>query len=129
MPTYKNTSLSDSFFVDNINGDKVKVFPGAIIETYKLNLPSFMSKISDEPYLPLTRINQNVTSPGNITGLLSSKIIRLMTSDAGITVGANSSSNISVMTLPVDTPIDIENDGEIESLFFLGSGTVAVIGI
>lgn len=129
MPTFKNISTSESATVENIYGKTVVVFPGATVETYKLSLPSFLEKISDTPYLPLVKINQTVTVPGNITNLLTSKIIRLISSSSGTTVGANSSSNTNVMTLPVNTPLDIENNGEIESLHFTGTGTVVVTGM
>ena len=129
MPTFKNNSTSESVKITNINGIDIVVNPGEYIQTYKLNLPSFMTKISDLPYLPLTKINQTITTPGSISGLLASKVIRIVSTSAGISVGANSSENTSVMTLPANTPLDIENNWEIESLYFTGTGTVVVTGM
>ena len=39
MPTYKNTSTTESLKIENTLGVRVIVNPGASVETYKLSLP------------------------------------------------------------------------------------------
>ena len=126
MPTYRNDG-DMTIKVEDANGLSVSVNPGKSVETYKI-LSSPFAKTSDSPYFPLVKIYEAAfTSPGTKTGLLSCKVIRL-TAEGEITVKANHASNPSVLSLIDGTPMDIENNGEIESLVFVGSGTVKIEG-
>lgn len=99
-----------------------------MIETYKI-LSSPFVKTSDAPYFPLVKVYESAfSSPGTKTGLLVCKIIRLTAGAEGITVKANASANPSVLALIDGTAMDIENNGEIESLIFVGAGTVKIEG-
>ena len=126
MPTYRNDGAS-SYKVENTSGNVVFVEPGKSIETYKI-LSSPFVKTSDAPYFPLVKVYEaSFASPGTKTGLLSCKVIRL-TAEGEITVKANHASNPSSLSLIDGTPMDIENNGEIESLVFVGAGTVKIEG-
>lgn len=126
MPTYRNDGVN-TISVENSSGISVFVSPGNMIETYKI-LSSPFTKTSDSPYFPLVNVYEAAfTSPGTKTGLLSCKVIRL-TADGVITVKANVAANPSSLALIDGTAMDIENNGEIESLVFSGTGTVKIEG-
>ena len=126
MPTY--TYNGDGVaVVENNLGAMVSLSKGESIETYKI-LGSPFTKTSDTPYFPLVKVYEaSFASPGTKTGLLSCRVIRL-TAEGEITVKANHASNPSVLSLIDGTAMDIENNGEIESLVFVGSGTVKIEG-
>ena len=126
MPTY--TYNGDGVaVVENNLGAMVSLSKGEPVATYKI-LGSPFVKTSDEPYFPLVKVYEaSFASPGTKTGLLSCKVIRL-TAEGEITVKANHASNPSVLSLIDGTAMDIENNGEIESLVFVGAGTVKIEG-
>lgn len=127
MPTYQNNGTS-SVSVKASSGVTVFVSPGQMVETYKI-LSSPFTKISEAPYFPLVSVYEaNFTSPGTKTGLLSCKIIRLTAGADGISVKANHADNPYPLELIDGTALDIENNGEIESLIFYGSGSVKIEG-
>ena len=127
MPTYRNDG-SSTFSVEGVNSNSVFVSPGQFVETYKI-LSSPFVKTSDAPYFPLVRVYEAAfASPGTKTGLLSCKVIRLTAGGEGITVKANVAANTSSLSLIDGTAMDIENNGEIESLVFTGTGTVKIEG-
>ena len=127
MPTYRNDG-SSAFSVEDTNGNSGFVSPGQIVETYKI-LPSPFIKTSDSPYFPLVKVYEAAfTTPGTKTGLIGCKIIRLTAGAEGITVTANAAANPFVLSLIDGTAMDIENSGEIESLVFVGAGTVKIEG-
>lgn len=126
MPTYVNSG-SVSYRVEGVDGT-ITVEPGKSVATYKI-LPSPFTKTSDSPYFPLVKVYEAAfSSPGTKTGLLACKIIRLTAGAEGITVTANAAANPSVLALIDGTAMDIENNGEIESLIFVGAGTVKIEG-
>ena len=125
MPTFRNDG-NVSVYVESLIG-KVSVVPGDSVTTYTI-LESPFTKTSDEPYYPLVLISDPAfASPGTKTGFLNCKVIRLFTEDE-ISVKANSENNPYVLQLPVGQAIDIENLRRIESLVFIGSGTVKIEG-
>ena len=127
MPTYRNDG-SVSISVENTAGKSVYVEPGKNIETYKI-LPSPFVKTSDAPYFSLTKVREVAfVSPGTKTGLLGCSVIRLTAKTTGITIKCNLAANPNQFSLPSNTPIDIKNNGEIESLVFIGSGEVQIEG-
>ena len=129
MPTYKNTSTTESFKIENTLGVRVIVNPGASVETYKLSLPSWMLKTSDAPYLPATKVYESAfTSPGTKTGLDNCKIIRMTAEGEGIILTWNNVLNTTSFSLIANQPIDFENKGEISSAIFTGSGSVKIEG-
>ena len=127
MPTYRNDG-SSAFSVEDTNGNSGFVSPGQIVETYKI-LPSPFVKTADTPYFSLTKVREAAfSSPGTKTGLLGCSVIRLKANDSGITIKCNVAANPNEFSLPVGTAIDIKNEGEIESLVFIGTGTVQIEG-
>ena len=127
MPTFRNDGAA-AISVEDVSGNSVFISPGKSVETYKI-LPSPFVKTADAPYFPLVKIYEpTFASPGTKTGLLGCKIIRLTAGADGIMAKANHTSNPSVLSLIDSTPMDIENNGEIESLVFVGSGTVKIEG-
>ena len=56
------------------------------------------------------------------------KLIKLITSATGITVKANAATNTYTMPLLVNSVTEIDNDGEIDSLIFAGTGNVKIEG-
>ena len=127
MPTYRNDG-SVSVSVENSGGDGVFVKPGESVSTYKI-LSSPFVKTSDEPYFSLTKVREAAfSSPGTKTGLLGCSVIRLTAKTTGITIKCNLPANPNEFSLPSNTPIDIKNNGEIESLVFIGSGEVQIEG-
>ena len=126
MPTYTYTG-NGAVSVERYDGAIIHMEKGDSIETYKILGATFI-KTSDAPYFPLVKVYESAfASPGTKTGLLSCKVIRL-TAEGEITVKANHASNPSVLSLIDGTAMDIENNGEIESLVFMGSGTVKIEG-
>ena len=127
MPTFRNDG-SVSVSVEDINGKSVFVEPGKSIQTYKI-LPSPFVKTADTPYFSLTKVREAAfSSPGTKTGLLGCSVIRLTAKTTGITIKCNLAANPNEFSLPSNTPIDIKNNGEIESLVFIGSGEVQIEG-
>ena len=127
MPTFRNDG-SVSVSVEDINGKSVFVEPGKSIQTYKI-LPSPFVKTADTPYFSLTKVREAAfSSPGTKTGLLGCSVIRLTAKTTGITIKCNLAANHNEFSLPSNTPIDIKNNGEIESLVFIGSGEVQIEG-
>ena len=127
MPTY--TYMGEgTITVENYLGGIVSLSKGDSIQTYKILLAPFV-KTADTPYFPLVPIYESAfVSPGTKTGLVSCKTIRLTAGAEGITVKANHASNPSSLALIDGVAMDIENKGEIESLVFVGAGTVKIEG-
>ena len=128
MPTYKNNT-NESVMVEDIHGNNAVVPPGFYVETYKY-MDSVLTRTADTPYFPLAKINDSVSvsGTGSISGLLDCKILRLTASSSGMAVKVDSASNTFTMPLISNQPMDIENNGEINTLHFTGSGTVGVVG-
>lgn len=128
MPTYRNDAEDIIFGLKDINGRTITLKPDEILETYKIYDIDGLTETLESPYFPLVKVYESAfVSPGTKTGLLSCKVIRL-TAEGDITVKANHASNPSVLSLIDGTAMDIENNGEIESLVFVGSGTVKIEG-
>lgn len=127
MPTFRNDG-SVAISVKDTTGENVYVEPGKSVQTYKI-LPSPFVKTSDAPYFSLTKVREAAfSSPGTKTGLLGCSVIRLTAKTTGITIKCNLAANPNEFSLPYNTPIDIKNNGEIESLVFIGSGEVQIEG-
>jgi len=129
MPTYRNTYSTN--YIPNLidtNNNIVNLAPGDTIESYKLYDNPNLQKILDTPYFKLTKINQVVTSPGSFTNLLNINIIRLTANDDSIVVTANFADNPYNLNLIANTPIDIENNENINTLYFTGVGTIKIEG-
>lgn len=129
MPTYRNDTEEIIFGLKDTTGRTITLKPDETLESYKIYDIIGLTKTLDTPWFSLTKVNEiGFSSPGTKTGLLTCKVIRLFTEDSGITLKCNSNSNPNVFSIPVNSPIDIENDGEIESLVFIGAGTVNIEG-
>lgn len=126
MPTYKNISSSPQGTVTPL-GSFSTVNSGETVETYKI-LRGEWEKVSDEPHLPLTNIRATVTCPGSVSGLLASSYISVVAGADGIVVTANAATNPHGYELTKGVVVEIENNGEIDSLHFNGSGSVLVQG-
>ena len=127
MPTFRNDG-DTTISVEGVAGDSIFVSPGKSVETYKMLSAPFV-KTADTPYFPLVRVHEAAfASPGTKTGLLGCKIIRLTASTDSITAKANVAANPYPLSLVDGTAMDIENNGEIESLVFTGTGTVKIEG-
>ena len=129
MPTYTLDATYDkSIQIEDYLGNSVNVEPGRSIQTYKI-LSAPFSKTSDSPYFPISLVVDNAfVVPGTKTGMLGCKIIRLTAPGSSVTVKWNSSSNPSSLLLPAGQSLDFENESEIESIVFEGSGTVKIEG-
>ena len=127
MPTYKNISAWPQGAVTT-DGCLVTVAPGATIETYRL-LGAGWEKASDEPLLPLTGLRKNVTAPGSVSGLQGFSLITLMAKADGIVVTPNATGNPNGYELSNGVVVEVDNRGEIESLYFTGTGAVLVQGL
>ena len=129
MPTYRNDSVEGKgYSVEDYLGNNKVVGVGDYVKTYKI-LGSPFTKTSDSPYFPICVVaDYAFSSPATKTGLLGCKVIRLTATTTGISVQWNSSSNPSSLTLPANQSIDFENNGEIESAVFTGTGVVKVEG-
>ena len=127
MPTY--TYLGEgSITVENYLGAVVSLSKGDSIQTYKI-LSSPFVKTAEAPYFPLVSVFESAfVSPGTKTGLVACKTLRLTAAAEGITVKANHADNPSSLSLIDGTAMDIENNGEIESLVFVGAGNVKIEG-
>ena len=127
MPTY--TYNGDGVaIVENNLGAMVSLSKGESVATYKILGAPFV-KTSDAPYFSLTKVREVAfVSPGTKTGLLGCSVIRLTAKTTGITIKCNLAANPNEFSLPSNTPIDIKNNGEIESLVFIGSGEVQIEG-
>lgn len=125
MPTYRNDGTV-TVSVEDVNGQTVYVEPSKSVLTYKILSQPF-TKTSDTPFFPIVKLSENFGSPGTKTGLLNFKVLRL-TAEGDIFVKANHADNPSALSLIDGTAMDIENNGEIESLVFTGSGTVKIEG-
>ena len=129
MPTYRNDSDEIIFGLKDVNERTITLKPNEILETYKIYDIDDLTKTSDEPYFSLTKvIDLAFSSPGTKTGLLGCSVIRLTAKTSGITIKCNLAANPNEFSLPYNTPIDIKNNGEIESLVFIGSGEVQIEG-
>ena len=127
MPTFRNDGAA-AISVEGVNGNSVFVEPGRSVETFKI-LGSPFTKTSDTPYFSLTKVREAAfTSPGTKTGLLGCSVIRLTAKASGITIKCNVAANTNEFSLPSNTAIDIKNNGEIESLVFIGAGEVQIEG-
>ena len=132
MPTYRNDSTT-VYTVDN------KSFsPGEVIQTYKiLNLPG-VTKLSDEPILPLalSETELQATTAGEElyvdVDLENCNKIEITSVTAKIEVRANvpSSSNPFARTVEPGEVVTIYHDNEIEKLYIrfpISSGFCRVI--
>lgn len=127
MPTYRNDG-DVTYRVKDSNGRMVDVAPGKSVLTLKI-LSSPFTKTADSPYFPLMKVYESAfTSPGTKTGLIDCKKIKLTTSATGITVKANAATNTYTMPLLANSATEIDNDGEIDSLIFAGTGNVKIEG-
>lgn len=128
MPTYRNDTEEIIFGLKDTTGRTVTLKPDETLESYKIYDIIGLTKTLESPYFPFVNIFESAfVSPGTKTGLLSAKIIRL-TAEGEITVKANHADNPYPLELVDGTAMDIENDGEIESLIFTGTGTVKIEG-
>ena len=129
MPTYTlDENYNKSIQVLDYLGNSVNVEPGKSIQTYKI-LSAPFTKIGDAPYFPIITVVDNAFAvPGTKNGMLGCKVIRLTAPGSSVAVKWNSSSNPTSLLLPAGQSLDFENDGEIESIVFEGSGTVKIEG-
>ena len=129
MPTYTLAQdHQNSLQIEDYLGNSVNVEPGRSIKTYKV-LSGPFTKISDEPYFPIAVVVDNAFPvPGIKTDMLGCKVIRLAASGSFVTVKWNSASNPSSLLLPAGQSLDFDNEGEIESIVFEGTGTVKIEG-
>lgn len=125
MPKYCNDGLSPRI-VSGLSGLSITVRPGESVETYNILVGPGWTKISDEPYAPLTSIRKSVTAPGSVSGLRDSALISLVADAAGIVVTPNAAGNEHGFELPKGVVVEIENLGEIDTLYFAGTGKVLV---
>ena len=129
MPTYRNDG-KDTFSVVDVDGNTALVVPGMSVKTYAY-LVAPMTRTADDPYFPIALKNVAVTVAGTAseTDLISCKILRLFTTDTGISVKVDSANSTYSMLLFQDQVQDIVNKGEINSLHFTGTGTVYLVGL
>lgn len=128
MPTYRNDTEEIIFGLKDTTGRTITLKPNETLESYKIYDIIGLTKTLESPYFPLVNIFESAfVSPGTKTGLLMTKVIRL-TADGDIVVKANHVDNPFPLELVDNTAIDIENNGEIESLVFTGTGTVKIEG-
>ena len=99
MPEYRNDGLSPRI-VSGLSGLSITVRPGESVETYNILVGPRWTKISDEPYAPLTSIRKSVTAPGSVSGLRDSALISLVADAAGIVVTPNAAGNEHGFELP-----------------------------
>lgn len=125
MPKYRNDGPFPRI-VPGLAGLSVTVRPGEAVETYSILTGPGWTKVSDEPYAPLTSIRKSVTAPGSVSGLRDTALISLVADAAGIVVTPNAAGNEHGFELPKGAVVEIENLGEIDTLYFAGTGKVLV---
>lgn len=128
MPTYRNDTEENIYGLKNKDDRNALVVPSGTIETYKIYNIAGLTKTLDTPYYKLVGLSEVFATPGTKTGLIEFKVIRLTALADGITVKANVAANPYALSLISDTAIDIENNGEIGSLVFVGTGSVKIEG-
>lgn len=127
MPTYTYQG-NGTVSVVGVDGGSQLVRKGESFTTYKIMIGSDFTKTAEAPYFPLVRVYEAAfVSPGTKTGLLACRVLRL-TPEGDITVKANHADNPYPLALIDGTALDVENNGEIESLIFTGTGTVKIEG-